>query len=130
MPSGLVVPRRPFTPIPGKVGPGAWEFGVRYAQLKFSSDDPVNFLDGTLARIPGGERTAENGAKALTLGVNWYLNERVRAMFNWTNNWFDNSLGTPFSCPSPVTPPNTCLTALRSGDKTSWEILSRLQVWF
>jgi phosphate-selective porin OprO and OprP len=42
MPSGLVVLRSPFTPIPGKIGAGAWELGIRYAELKFSSDDPVN----------------------------------------------------------------------------------------
>jgi hypothetical protein len=86
----------------------------------------VNFFDGNLSKIPGGGSSAENGAKALTLGVNWYLNERVRAQLNWTNYWYDNSLGTPFSCPM-----TTCTAAnLRSRDDTSWEILSRLQVWF
>jgi hypothetical protein len=71
---------------------------VRYAGLKFSSDDPLNFFNGNLSMIPGGGRTAENGAQALTLGVNWHLNDRVRAMFNWTNYWYENELGTPFSC--------------------------------
>lgn len=47
-----------------------------------------------------GGRTAENGAQALTVGVNWYPNARTRVMLNWTNNWYDNALGTPFSCPS------------------------------
>ena len=40
-----------------------------YAELTFVSDDPVHFFDGNLtsaARIPGGGRTAENGAQALT----------------------------------------------------------------
>ena len=124
--NGPVVPRRPFNPIADGVGLGAWEVGVRFAELKFSSDDPVIFFDGNLSRIPGGGSTAENGAKALTLGVNWYLNERVRAMLNWTNYWYDNALGTPFSCPT------TTYTAanLRSRDDTFWEILSRLQLWF
>jgi len=123
--NGPVIPRRPFNPIADRVGLGAWELGVRFAELKFSSDDPVNFFDGNLSKIPGGGSSAENGAKALTLGVNWYLNEHVRAMLNWTNYWYDNWLGTPFSCPTTCTAAN-----LRSRDDTFWEILSRLQVWF
>jgi phosphate-selective porin OprO and OprP len=124
--NGPVIPRRPFNPIADRAGLGAWELGVRFAELKFSSDDPVNFFDGNLSKIPGGGSSAENGAKALTLGVNWYLNERVRAMLNWTNYWYDNWLGTLFSCPT-----TTCTAAnLRSRDDTFWEILSRLQVWF
>jgi hypothetical protein len=47
-------------------------------------------------------------------------------MFNWTNYWYDNALGTPFSCTL-----GTCTAAnLRRADDSSWEILSRLQVWF
>ena len=76
--SATVVPKYQFNPVTGKWGPGAWEVGIRYAELTFESDDPVNFFDGNLAsaRIPGGGRTAENGAQALTVGVNWYPNER------------------------------------------------------
>ena len=127
--SAPVVPTHSFAPIAGKLGPGAWELGIRYAKLTFRSDDPVNFFDGNLTRIPGGGRTAENGAEALTLGVSWYPNERTRLMFNWTNNWYDNALGTPFSC--KITCASTSLSNLqRSNDKSSWEILSRLQFWF
>jgi len=127
--SAPVVPMHPFVPIVGKLGPGAWELGIRYAKLTFRSDDPVNFFDGNLTRIPGGGRTAENGAEALTLGVSWYPNERTRLMFNWTNNWYDNALGTPFSC--RTTCASTSLSNLqRSNDKSSWELLSRLQLWF
>jgi phosphate-selective porin OprO/OprP len=124
--SGNVVPRRPFIPVAGKMGPGAWEVGVRYAELDFDSDDPVNFFDDSLGSIPGGGSTATNGAQALTLGVNWYFNEHTRLMFNWTNYWYDNRLGTTFSCEL-----GACTEAdLRRGDDASWEILSRLQVWF
>jgi phosphate-selective porin OprO/OprP len=123
--NGPVVPRRPFTPFPGRLGPGAWEVGIRYAELDFHSNSPLNFFNGNLAQIPGGRTTATNNAQALTLGFNWYLNERVRTMFNWTNYWYENSLGTPFSCTL-----GSCTTAnLHSGDKSSWEIVSRLQVW-
>jgi transposase len=47
-------------------------------------------------------------------------------MLNWTQYWFDNSFGTPFSCPT-----SSCTAAtLRRADDAAWEILSRLQVWF
>jgi len=127
--SAAVVPKYPFDPITGKWGPGAWELGIRYAELTFASDDPMNFFDGNLTRIPGGGRTAENGAEAFTMGVNWYPNERTRLMFNWTNNWYDNPLGTPFSCRTTCT--STSLSNLQqSNDTSSWELLSRLQLWF
>lgn len=126
--NGPVVPRRPFQPVAGKLGPGAWELGLRYAELDFTSDDPVDLVDGDLAAITGGGRTAENKAQALTLGLNWYLNERVRFMLNGTNYWYDNRLGTPFSCPTACAATNPA--NLRRGEDTSWEILSRLQVWF
>jgi len=125
--NGPVIPRRNFSPLPGRLGPGAWELGVRYAQLQFRSDDPVDFLDGNITNgITGGGLTAENGVDAVTAGVNWYLNPRTRMMFNWTNYWYDNELGTPFSCDR-----DTCSASTlgRNGD-TSWEVLTRMQVWF
>jgi phosphate-selective porin len=82
--SAPVVPTRPFSPIAGKWGPGAWELGFRYAELAIRSDDPVNFFDGNLARIPGGGSTAENEAEAVTLSVSWYPNTQTRLMFNST----------------------------------------------
>ena len=102
--------------------------GIRYAELDFDSDSPLNFFNGDLApaQIPGGGTTAINAAQALRLGFNWYLNERVRGMVNWTNYWYENSFGTPFSC----TLGSCNAAALRRGDDASWEILSRMQVWF
>ncbi len=125
--NGPVIPRRPFSPLDGRVGPGAFELVLRYQELKFKSDDSVDFFDGNINNgIPGGARTAENGAEAVTAGINWYLNARVRAMVNWTQYWFDNSLGTPFSCRQTVCGAG----ALQRNHDTSWEILSRLQFWF
>jgi len=125
--NGPVIPRRPFSPLAGKLGPGAWELVLRYQELKFTSNDPVDFFDGNINNgIPSGARTAENGAEAITAGLNWYLNPRVRAMVNWTQYWFDNSLGTPFSCQQTVCGANT----LRRNHDTSWELLSRIQLWF
>jgi phosphate-selective porin len=126
--NGPVVPKRPFSPFLDHMGPGAWEVGVRFASLDFDSDSPLNFFNGNLApaQIPGGGTSATNSAQALTVGFNWYLNARVQSMFNWTNYWYENSLGTPFSCTL-----GSCSAAqLRGADKKSWEILSRLQVWY
>ena len=126
--SGNVIPRKPFIPFSAQSGFGAVEVGLRWAELSFDSDSPVNLFSSSLSpvNIPGGGTTAENGAQSLTLGVNWYFNEWTRAMLNWNYYWFDNTLGTPFSCQL-----GACSAAqLRSADKESWEILSRLQVWF
>jgi phosphate-selective porin OprO and OprP len=124
--SAQVHPTYPFAPIAGKWGPGAWEVGFRYGDLSFSSGDPVNFFNGNLTSIPGGGKTAENGAEALTLGVNWYPNAQTRLMLNSTTYWYDNALGTPWSCP------NTCTTSsnLQRSHETSWEILSRVQFFW
>lgn len=125
--NGPVVPRRPFVPFRGQIGPGAWELAVRYSELKFRSDDPVDFFDGNINNgITGGGRTAENGAQSVTVGVNWYLNSRTRMMFNWSNYWYETELGTPFSCNLSV-----CSAAnLQRRGGQSWEIQTRLQFWF
>jgi phosphate-selective porin OprO/OprP len=126
--SNNVIPRRPFIPFSDQSGLGAIEVGFRWAELSFDSDSPVNFFSSSLSpvNIPGGGTTAENSAQALTLGANWYFNEWTRVMLNWNYYWFDHALGTPFSCQL-----RSCTAAsLRSADKESWEILSRLQVWF
>jgi len=125
--NGPVIPRRPFSPLAGKVGPGAWELVLRYQELKFTSDDPVDFFDGNINNgIPRGAHTQENGAEAITAGVNWYLNPRVRAMFNWSEYWYDNSLGTPFSCRQTVCGAGN----LRRSHDPVWELSSRIQFWF
>ncbi len=127
-PGGNVVPRRPFSPIGGTFGPGAWELALRYSELKFDSDDPVDFFDGNIDNgISGGGVTATNGVEALTAGLNWYLNSRVRYMLNWTQYWYDDPLGTPFSCEQLSC---TASRLRRRDDATSWELLSRIQLWF
>ncbi len=79
---------------------GALELAARYAQLDFSSKGPLP--------SPGA-----NAVDALTVGFNWYLSPNVRMMFNFVQNWFENDLMTPIT-----------------GEDTSWEILSRLALWF
>ena len=126
--SGNVIPRRPFIPFSDESGLGAVEVGLRWAELSFDSDSPVNLFSSNLspANIPGGGTTAKNGAQSLTLGVNWYFNQWTRTMLNWDYYWYDNAFGTPFSCNL-----GSCSAAqLRRASKESWEILSRLQIWF
>jgi phosphate-selective porin OprO/OprP len=124
--NGPVRPKNPFTPFFGEIGPGAWEVALRYSALDFSSNDPLNFFNGNISSgIPGGRSTAENGAQSFTAGVNWYLNSRTRMMFTWSQYWYENALGTPFSCQQ-----SSCGAAnLRRGG-SNWEIQSRLQFWF
>jgi phosphate-selective porin OprO and OprP len=126
--SGNVIPRRPFSPFSDQSGIGAIELGLRWAELSFDSDSPVNLFSSSLSpvNIPGGGTTATNGAQSLTLGLNWYFNEWTRAMLNWNYYRYDNPLGTPFSCQL-----GSCSAAqLRAAVQESWEILSRLQIWF
>jgi hypothetical protein len=45
---------------------------------------------------------------------------------NYTQYWYDNSLGTPYSCRQA-----SCAAGnLQRREDTSWEVLSRLQIWF
>jgi phosphate-selective porin OprO/OprP len=87
---------------------GALELAARYAQLDFASDGPLP--------SPGANRV-----DALTVGFNWYLSPNVRLMFNWTQSWFDNLAATPNTKSPDV--------SKRTND-TSWEVLSRLALWF
>jgi phosphate-selective porin len=126
--SGNVIPIRPFIPFSDESGIGAIEVGLRWAELSFDSDSPVNLFSSSLSpvNIPGGGTTATNGAQSLTVGLNWYFNEWTRAMLNWNYYQYENALGTPFSCQL-----GSCSAAqLRRAVKESWEILSRLQIWF
>ena len=48
-------------------GIGAWELSARYASIDLNDGD-----------ITGGKEDA------LSLGVNWYINQNVRVMADWT----------------------------------------------
>jgi len=100
------------TPVNPRTGDyGALELVARYAQLDFDASDAL-----LPATHPGPNRV-----DAFTAGVNWYLSPNVRLMFNWTQNWFDNRAATPNTKSPDVS---------RRSDDTSWEILTRLALWF
>ncbi len=54
-----------------------------------------------------------NRVNALTLGVNWYLTPNVKWLFNVVENWFSDENRSPIR-----------------GEDNSWELLTRLQLWF
>jgi phosphate-selective porin OprO/OprP len=56
-------------------GPGAWEVAVRVSTLDLNDGDPV---------VQGGEQFD------VTFGVNWYLNNSVRVMFNYVHAEIDD----------------------------------------
>jgi len=87
---------------------GALELVARYAQLDFDSDGA---LPGPSPS--GGGKAGANKVDALTVGFNWYLSPNVRLMFNWVQNWFENDRMTPIT-----------------GEDTSWELFTRLALWF
>ncbi|MSP34060.1 MAG: hypothetical protein EXR06_04080 [Rickettsiales bacterium] len=55
-----------------KNGIGAWEIAARYASDNRNDNYRSNLING-------------GNTKELTLGVNWYLNDNVRMMFNYQN---------------------------------------------
>lgn len=72
--------RRPFacTDRPGAIaqGPGAWEVTARLAYLDFDSSNLPPDPNG----LPVGTRQT-----TITLGLNWYLNDNARIMFDWVH---------------------------------------------
>lgn len=57
-------------------GPGAWELTARFAY--------VNFASGNIPRSDTGLQVGNRDAE-LTLGLNWYLNDYTRIMFNYVH---------------------------------------------
>ncbi len=77
---GLTRVRSPFLCLRGKHnvgnGPGAWELAGRFAYLNFSDSNIPLTANG----LQQGDRLTET-----TLGVNWYLNDHARIMFNYSH---------------------------------------------
>jgi phosphate-selective porin OprO and OprP len=69
---------------PGKSGWGAWELVARFHQLEV---DEAAFLDGTASFAD--PNTAPRKATAVGVGLNWYLNQNVKWMFDYERTRFD-----------------------------------------
>lgn len=73
----------------GKPGRGAWELVARMQEL---SIDDAAFAGG--ASSFSNPLTAARKAKALGVGVNWYLSQSVRWMLNYERTEFDGGAAT------------------------------------
>jgi hypothetical protein len=56
-------------------GPRAWEVAARFSYVNFTSTN-LPLTNG----LPSGSRETE-----FTVGINWYLNDNTRFMFNWVH---------------------------------------------
>jgi phosphate-selective porin OprO and OprP len=77
-----------FTPLttfhPGRPGWGAWEIVARYHELKIDSDA---FTGG--GNSFADPATAPRKARAVGVGVNWYLNQNVKWVLDFERTRFD-----------------------------------------
>ena len=75
-----VIVKRPYG---GKDnGSGAWEFALRYSNLNLNSEAAASAAN------------IEGKVNSYTAGVNWYLNDYVRVMLNYTREEPDVAQGT------------------------------------
>lgn len=104
-------------------GWGAWEFVGRYSEISLDSD---TFKDPTGGSFVGGYANLSESAKAArswTVGLNWYLNQNVRAAVNYSETQFDGGAGIG------ITPINEAGTNVQ--DRPDEQVfLSRLQMAF
>lgn len=75
-------PARAFDP--SKHQWGAWELAARYARVNVDKDAfRLGFADPA---------ASASDARAITLGLNWYLNRALKAQFNWERTDFNRRI--------------------------------------
>lgn len=75
-----VTPFRPFQPIDGSWGPGAFELTARYGEINIDSDAySTGYADPT---------KSAHRASEYVLGGNWYLNKNVKLVLNYAQTSF------------------------------------------
>ncbi len=94
-----VVPRHPFNPLDGDWG--AWQLVGRYAQLDVDKDAFPIFASPTLSA---------SGARAWSVGLNWYLNRVLRANVSFSHTAFT---GDAHDNPITVKPENVLFTRMQ-----------------
>jgi phosphate-selective porin OprO/OprP len=80
-----VKPDSVFDPMNG--GWGAWQVGMRMERV----DVEHGFARRNLGAGNAGRQNTDD-ITAMTLGINWYLNDFTRFMFNYQRVWFDDRL--------------------------------------
>jgi phosphate-selective porin OprO and OprP len=83
---GRNVPYTNFFMIPGCIGSGAWELKARMSYLNLN-DIPLNAAANNSGQY-----------QDMTVGFNWYWNDRVRMMCDWIHPW--TTAETPFGSTS------------------------------
>ena len=86
-----ISPARPFSITNG--GWGAWELAARYS-----------IVDLNDLFIPGQTTASTNGVagghqEVVTLGVNWYVNNNIRFMFDYLHGFIDKKSGSAATAP-------------------------------
>ncbi|ASZ09601.1 porin [Chitinophaga sp. MD30] len=74
-----VKPNRPFDPKKGKWG--AFELAGQYEKAKLSSTPLLFNLAKSLGEL-----------KAVTLGINWYVNDDIKLVFNYSKHLFNHNI--------------------------------------
>jgi phosphate-selective porin OprO/OprP len=98
-----VIPRHPFDPRNG--GWGAWQVVARYASLKV---DSKTFADGFASSAKNAD-----GANAWSVGLNWYLNQNVRADISFSRTLFNGFTGKPAPGTVPAQAENVLFSRLQ-----------------
>ena len=75
-----VTPFRPFQPLGGGWGPGAWELTGRVGEITIDSDA---YSSGFADKTKSADRDSE-----FVLGANWYLNKNVKLVLNYAQSEF------------------------------------------
>jgi phosphate-selective porin OprO/OprP len=106
--SQQIAPRRPFDPLCGCHGCGAWEVLGRVSRIQA----------GDIVFEPGPARLSNpadfsNAATETTLGFNWYLNRWVRVQFNWEHAWFDQPVRLGPGAAGRMSSQDTLMTRLQ-----------------
>jgi phosphate-selective porin OprO/OprP len=88
-----VKPLRPFSPLHGCEGIGAWELVGRVSRVNLGEQVFEPLPVSRTARVTlANAAVSTRGVTEMTLGFNWYLNAWVRVQFNWEHDWFDSPL--------------------------------------
>ncbi len=102
---GGIKPKRPLF----QGGFGAIELAARYESLGFGSDGPAGDPE---SKSPRAANVRRNTERAVTFGVNWYMNKWLKLQINGINESIDD----PLRGPTPDSP------------KTSWmSVVTQLQ---
>lgn len=77
--NAAIRPRHEFNPSTG--GWGAWQVALRYQSMSTNQD-----------LLNRGWASGSDGARSVTLGLNWFPNHHIRLQFNYDHAWFEQNI--------------------------------------